>query len=154
MRRVEEDFPAATEKDLMLLAKWEQGAELSAAEYSRLAERGYVYVLNENGCIKVMPYCVILQNLKIKNDLLAVGSKIKEKYWDKLSELRNRYTDALLAKTPSHLHKAQLYGLQYTFFSDPWFIIYVLKHLLNIGKLKLPTEEQKKMLTTVIAINE
>lgn len=45
------------------------------------------------------------------------------------------------------------YGLQYTFHADGWFLLYCAKELVNNGKLQLPTEEQKKVLTTLIAPN-
>ena len=34
------------------------------------------------------------------------------------------------------------------------FILHCMKELLNNGKLKLPTEEQKKSLTTIIVPNK
>lgn len=149
-KRISDDYPAVSAQDLMLLKRWIDDAELSAAEYARLAERGYIDVLNENGCTKVVPHCVILENEEIKAALLTVGSQIKERHWDAFCRLRDTFTAALLSKTPPHLHKARLFGLQHTFFSDPWFILYVLKHLTESGKLKMPTAEQKKMLITVI----
>ena len=129
-------------------------AELSAAEYARLAERGYISVLNENDDMKIVPRCVILENTEIKSELLAVGDKIKEKHWEELCRIRDNFIGAVLDKTPPHLHKARIFGLQHTFFSDPWFILYVLNHLTENGKLKPPTVEQKKMLMTVIAIDK
>ena len=149
-KRISDDYPAASTQDLMLLKRWLDDAELSAAEYARLAERGYIDVLNENGNTKVIPYCVILENEVIKANLLAVGSQIKKRHWDELCRLRDTFTNALLSRTPPHLHKARLFGLQHTFFSDPWFILYVLKNLTESGKLKMPTAEQKKMLITII----
>ena len=138
----------------MLLKQWINDAELSAAEYARLAERGYISMLNENDDMKIVPRCVILENPEIKSELLAVGSKIKEKHWEELCRMRDNFIGAVLDKTPPHLHKARIFGLQHTFFSDPWFILYVLKHLTENEKLKPPTVEQKKMLMTVIAIDK
>lgn len=149
-KRISDDYPAVSAQDLMLLKRWLDDAELSAAEYARLAERGYIDVLNENGCTKIVPHCVILENEEIKAALLTVGSQIKERHRDAFCRLRDTFTAALLSKTPPHLHKARLFGLQHTFFSDPWFILYVLKHLTESGKLKMPTAEQKKMLITVV----
>lgn len=153
-KRIGEHYLASVTQDLMLLKQWMNDAELSAAEYARLAERGYISVLNENGDMKIVPRCVILENPEIKAELLAVGGKIKEKHWEELCRIRSGFISAVLDKTPSHLHKARIYGLQHTFFSDPWFILYILKHLTESGKLKPPTDEQKKMLMTVIAIDE
>lgn len=153
-KRVNDDFPANSTQDLMLLKCLFNNTKLSAAEYARLAERGYISVLNENGDIKIVPHVVIIKNSEIKADLLAVGGIIKEKHWEEFIKLRDKYIDSILFKTPTHLHKAQIYGLQHIFFSDPWFILYVLKHLTENGRLKLPTDEQKKMLMTVIAIEK
>ncbi len=153
-KRIGEHYLASVTQDLMLLKQWINDAELSAAEYARLAERGYISVLNENDDIKIVPRCVILENPEIKSELLAVGDKIKEKHWEELCRIRDIFIGAVLDKTPPHLHKARIFGLQHTFFSDPWFILYVLKHLTENEKLKPPTVEQKKMLMTVIAIDK
>ena len=153
-KRIGEHYLASVTQDLMLLKQWINDAELSAAEYARLAERGYISVLNENDDMKIVPRCVILENPEIKSELLAVGDKIKEKHWEELCRIRDIFIGAVLDKTPPHLHKARIFGLQHTFFSDPWFILYVLKHLTENEKLKPPTVEQKKMLMTVIAIDK
>lgn len=153
-KRIFEDYPAVSTQDLMLLKHWLDDTELSAAEYVRLAERGYIYVLNENGNTKIIPHCVILENEEIKAALLEVGSQIKEKHWDAFCRLRDTFIGTILAKTPPHLHKARLFGLQHTFFSDPWFILYVIKYLTENGKLRLPTAEQNKMLMSVLVIDK
>ena len=151
-KRITEDFPTVSTQDLILLKQMFNDTELSDAEYARLAERGYISVLNENGCTKIVLQAVVLENPEIKSKLLDIGGKIKAKYWNEFCELRDAFTDTLLAKTPPHLRKARLFGTQRAFYSDPWFVLYVLKHLTENGKLKPPTTEQKKMLTTVIAI--
>ncbi len=150
-KRIGEDFPATSTQDLMLLKRWLDDKELSSAEYARLAERGYLSVLNQNGDTKISPRVVILENSEIKADLLAVGDKIKEKHWEALCKLKEKFVSHLLAKTPPHLQKARLFGLQHIFFSDTWFILYVLKHLSENKKLKPPAEDQRKALTTIIS---
>ncbi|WP_367925654.1 RNA polymerase sigma factor [uncultured Ruthenibacterium sp.] len=97
---------------------------------------------------------VWLENRQIKNELLAIGDRIKERHWAKLKTMKESFIKAVLNETPKHLHKMQKFGLQYTFFSDGWFILHCMKELVNNGKLKLPTEEQKKSLTTIIVPNE
>lgn len=69
-----------------------------------------------------------------------------------MCRLKDKYASAVLAETPAHLRNARSYGLQHIFFSDPWFILHILKHLTENGKLKLPTNAQKKMLMTVITM--
>lgn len=153
-KRIADDYSAVSTQDLMLVKRLFNDTELSDTEYARLAERGYIYVLNENGNTKIVPQCVVLENSEIKAELLQVGTRVKEVHWAELVNLKEKFVNAILSKTPLHLHKARLFGLQHTFFSDPWFIIYVLKHLTENGKLKLPTTEQKKMLMSVIAIEK
>ena len=68
--------------------------------------------------------------------------------------MKESFVKAVLNETPKHLHKMQKFGLQYMFFADSWFILHCMKELVNNGKLKLPTEEQKKSLTTMIVPNE
>ena len=45
------------------------------------------------------------------------------------------------------------YELQFLFHSDGWFLLHCIVTLLNNGKLKPPTEGQKKALTTIILPN-
>ena len=153
-KRIDGRYAALVTQDLMLLKRFLDDIELSAAEYARLAERGYISVLNENGDIKIVPQVVFLEDSEITADLLKTGGKIKEKHWDEMCRLRDKYIRAILEKTPPHLQKARIYGLQHIFFSDPWFILYVLKYLVKNKKLALPTNEQRKMLMTVITTDK
>lgn len=153
-KRIGGDYLAPVTQDLMLLKRLLDDTELSAAEYARLAERGYISVLNENGDIKVVPQVVFLEDSEITADLLKAGGKIKEKHWDEMCRLRDKFIKVVLEKTPPHLQKARIYGLQHIFFSDPWFILHVLKYLTKNKKLTLPTNAQKKMLMTVISIDK
>lgn len=153
-KRVGEDYPSASTQDLMLLKRWYEDEALSDEEYTRLSERGYISILNENNEVKIVPLCTILTDGVIKEELLAVGGKIKKRHWGELSGLRDGYMKSVLAKTPPHLKRARIFGMQYTFFYDSWFILYVVKRLTESGKLKLPSDEQKKMLMSVIAIEK
>lgn len=114
-KRIGEDYPSNSAQDLMLLKRWLNDTELSAAEYARLAERGYISVLNKNGDTKIVPQAVILENRDIAGALFTVGERIKEKHWEEMCRLRDKFISAVLAKTPPHLHKAGLYGLQHIF---------------------------------------
>ena len=60
-KRIGEDYPSNSTQDLMLLKRWLNDTELSAAEYARLAERGYISVLNKNGDTKIVPQAVFLK---------------------------------------------------------------------------------------------
>jgi len=64
--------------------------------------------------------------------------------------LKAPYAAAVLESVPAHLRKIKAYELQYVFHADGWFLLNCMKALLNNGKLKEPTECQKKSLTTLI----
>ena len=88
-----------------------------------------------------------------KQKIIDIGSKIKEKYQDEFTKLKAPFIKAIIDDTPNHLKEMQAYGLQHIFFSDGWFLIYCMKELVNNGKLKLPTEEQQKSLSTIFMPN-
>ena len=98
----------------------------------------------------MVPQVVLLENCEIKNRLIAIGDRIKERHWAELKDMKESFANSVLSETPKHLHKMQEFELQYIFFSDGWFILHCMKELVNNGKLKLPTKEQKKSLTTII----
>lgn len=106
------------------------------------------------GWFQFVSQVVWLENYEIKNELLAIGSRIKESHWSEWKAMKESFVKAVLNETPKHLHKMQKFELQYMFFSDGPFILHCMKELVNNGKLKLPTEEQKKSLTTIIVPNE
>ena len=128
---------------------------LSKDEYAFLAENGIIKTNGDDDSnFKTARQIVWLENTDINNALIAIGDRIKERLWNEFEALKKPFVKAVLNETPKHLHKMQKYGLQYIFFSDGWFILHCLKELVNHGKLKLPTEEQKKSLTTIIVPNE
>lgn len=139
---------------LSLLSRKEDDL-LSKDEYTFLAENGIIKTNGDDDSnFKTARQIVWLENTDINNELIAIGDRIKERHWTEFESLKKPFVKAVLNETPKHLHKMQKYGLQYIFFSDGWFILHCLKELVNNGKLKLPTEEQKKSLTTIIVPNE
>lgn len=139
---------------LSLLSRKEDDL-LSKDEYTFLAENGIIKTNGDDDSnFKTAMQIVWLENTDINNELIAIGDRIKERHWTEFESLKKPFVKAVLNETPKHLHKMQKYGLQYIFFSDGWFILHCLKELVNNGKLKLPTEEQKKSLTTMIIPNE
>ncbi|MCI9448700.1 MAG: sigma-70 family RNA polymerase sigma factor [Clostridiales bacterium] len=148
--RIGEDYQYAVQKDMLLLNRLNDGLKLNIEEYSYLSERGYIAVKENNGQQEINIKSVWLKNSEIRDTLISVGNRIKERHWREFSDLRKKYTSEVLKNTPAHLRNMRLFGLQYIFFSDAWFILHCLKVLLNNGKLKLPTEEQKNALTTLI----
>lgn len=154
VRRVDDQYFDKANRILTLLSR-EMDEQLSKDEYIFLAEMGMIKTNGDyDGMFKAVWQAVWLKNTDIKNELIAIGDRIKEKYWTEMQAMRAPFIKAVLDATPKHLHTMQKYGLQYTFFSDGWFILHCMKELVNNGKLKLPTEEQKKSLTTIIVPNK
>ena len=124
---------------------------LSKDEYTWLCERGYVKTNGDyDGNFKSAWQVVILGSKDIRDRLLAVGERIKMKYMDQFDALKAPYAEAVLKSVPAHLRKAKEYELQFVFHSDGWFLLHCITALLKNGKLKEPTENQKKALTTLI----
>lgn len=129
----------------------EKEACLSKDDYVWLAERGYVKTTGDyEGLFKSAWQIVILQSEEIRDRLLAIGERLKEKHMAKLQELKAPYADAVLKATPVHLRKIKEYELQFVFHADGRFLLHCIMALLEKGKLKEPTDGQKKALTTLI----
>ena len=124
---------------------------LSKDEYAWLAERGFIKTNGDyDGDFKAAWQIVILANKEIRDRLLAIGERIKEKHQAKFDALKAPYADAVLASVPAHLKKVKAYELQSVFHADGWFLIHCITELLKNGKLTEPTENQRKSLTTLI----
>ena len=127
---------------------------LSKDEYAWLSERGYIKTNGDyDGYFKSAWQIVILGSNDIKEKLLAIGEKIKVKYKNEFDAIKAPYVNAVLDSVPAHLRKVKEYELQFLFHSDGWFLLHCIVALLNNGKLKPPTKEQKKSLTTLIVPN-
>lgn len=153
-RRVKDNYIDTANRILSLFSR-ERSGLLSEDEYTFLAENGIIKINRDySGMFKTAIQIIWLENTDIKNELIAIGDRIKERHWAEFETKKAPFIKAVLNETPKHLHKMQKFGLQYIFFSDGWFILHCMKELVNNGKLKLPTEEQKKSLTTIIVPNE
>lgn len=153
-QRINDGYIDKAGRILSLLSRKEDDL-LSKDEYAFLAENGIIKTNGDDDSnFKTAMQIVWLENTDINNELIAIGDRIKERHWSEFEAWKKPFVKAVLNETPKHLHKMQKYGLQYIFFSDGWFILHCLKELVNNGKLKLPTEEQKKSLTTIIVPNE
>ncbi len=105
------------------------------------------------GCTKSCLRPLHIFNVETKRKLLAIGDRIKEKHWNELEAIRKPYVDAIIAVTPENQRKMREFEMQYIFFSDRMFVIHCLMNLLNSGKLKEPTEEQRKSLSMILIDN-
>jgi RNA polymerase sigma factor (sigma-70 family) len=170
-KRVDEDYQKTIHHDLSLLNIYLNGDTLSPEGYAYLCEQGYISVLTrERGLLsdfraglgdsfissedlgeyKIKFRCICLSDAEINRQLIEIGNRIKEKHRTEFEFLKKEYVDSVLKETPNQLQTMKKYGLQYIFYSDGWFILHCIKALLANGKLKEPTEDQKKSLTTII----
>jgi len=148
--RVDLSYTNNATRALPLLKRDFDGDKLSCDEYTFLAEHGLKKVLdNENG-FWATTQCVWVHGDEAWKALADIGEKIREKHRDEFEALKKPYIEAVMEATPSHLHKMQKFGLQFLFTSDGWFILHCMKALIANGKLKMPTEEQKQALSTVV----
>ena len=141
----------ADAKRVLSLYDHEKENLLSKDDYAWLSERGYIKTWGDyDGCFKTAWKLVVLTDKDVQSELLAIGERIKIKYREQFEALKAPYAQATLECVPAHLRKIREYELQYVFHSDGWFLLHCIVTLLNNGKLKLPTEEQRKALTTMI----
>ncbi len=143
LHRCAEEF----ERVLSLYAR-EAEHPLAKEDYAWLIERGYVRMSDNGSPVWTV---IVLKNDGIKQKLLAIGERLKGKYQEEFDARKAPYNEAVLSSLPAHVRKMKAFELQYTFHSDGWFLLHCLTTLLKNGKLHEPTEEQKKVLTTVIA---
>ena len=136
---------------VLSLYEREKTDTLSKDEYAWLAERGYVKTNGDfDGMFKAAWQIVILDNEDIRDRLLAIGERLKKKHLAEFEAWKAPYAEAMLKSVPAHLRKIMEYELQFIFHSDGWFLLHCIVALLEIGKLKEPTDGQKKALTTLI----
>ena len=130
---------------------WEKNNLLSKHDYAWLAERGYIKTNGDyDGHFKSAWQIVILNSNAIRDKLLAIGEGIKEKYRPDFEALKAPYAAAVLEAVPAHLRRIKAYELQFIFHADGWFLLHCMTALLKNGKLKEPTQGQRKALTTLI----
>ena len=123
----------------------------NADDWLWLAERGYVKTCGSpDGYFKAHWEIVWLQSKEIHRKLIDIGYRIKKKYEDDFNHIKAPYLKASLGAVPDHLKKIREYELQFVFHSDGWFLLHCIKALLDNGKLKLPTEDQRKIISTMI----
>jgi len=141
-------------KRILSLYEHEQEWLLLKEEYAWLSERGYIKTWGDyDGNFKTAWQIVILNDKEIRDELLAIGERVKEKYQTDFQALKAPYADAVLKSVPAHLKMVKKYELQYVFHDDGWFLLHCITALLKNGKLKEPTENQRKSLTTLIVPN-
>ena len=151
-RGIEHGFLYSEEsKRVLSLFEREEECPLSKDEYAWLTERGYIKTNGDyDGFFTSTWKVIILKDKQIRDELLSIGERIKEKHKTEFDKIKEPYKKALFSTIPAHLRKICEFEMQYIFHADGWFILHCIVTLLNNGKLKQPTEEQRKSLTTMI----
>ena len=137
---------ADSSRILALYAR-EQQEKLSVDEYAWLAERGLIRMNSEG---RAEWQILVLETRELREELLAVGSRIREKYAEEIRRLREPYVRALVESVPPHMRKVREFEAQFILFADGKFAFHCIKNLLDSGRLKLPQEAQKKALSTLL----
>lgn len=143
-------YPEESKRVLSLFSCSNEGGVLSKEDYAWLAERGLIKFCENDVGLKSSWQFVWLADTKIKDRLLSIGDKIKEKHKAEFDALKAPYVKKAIETLPAHLKKLKEYEMQFIFYSDGWFLLHCITTLLKNGKLKLPPEEQKKSLMTLI----
>ena len=143
-------YPEESKRVLSLFSCLNEGGVLSKEDYAWLAERGLIKFCENDVGLKSSWQFVWLADTKIKDRLLSIGDKIKEKHKAEFDALKAPYVKKAIETLPAHLKKLKEYEMQFIFYADGWFLLHCITTLLNNGKLKLPPEEQKKSLMTLI----
>lgn len=124
---------------------------LPQKDYAWLAERGYIKGEREqDGQWKTAWQIVVLRDEGIRDTLLSIGRRLKAKYRQEFEMMKAPYAEAALKDIPEHLKKVKAYELQSIFREDGYFSMYCIHTLLQNGKLKEPTAEQRKSLMTLM----
>jgi len=148
------DYNSTVGRDFLYLNRFFNGDKLSKDELAHLISRGYFKHEQSKISEEISLQIVWLKGKTAKERLIKIGDEIKRKYHEQLQKLKELYVRTVMENTPPHLKTMQKFGLQYIFYSDGWFLIHCLKNLVNSGRLKLPTEDQKQSLTAISVTDE
>lgn len=134
------------ERDIKLLCRFVRDDVLSSDELAYMVQKGYIRANNGKFDLAVIWF----KDETIKQQLLQICDKVRVKRQAELTPLKEQYCRLTLENTPKHIQRMKAYGLQYLFYSDGMFLLYSLKELLSNGRLKLPKDEQRNSISTLI----
>jgi len=144
------DYGPAMDRDAALLKRFAADEALFPDEMAYMVSRGYLKPETLPAGERTSPRIVWIMGDEAKRRLLAVGDAIRQEHRAALEQLKAPYVQARMATTPPHLHKALGFGMQHMFYCDGWLILHCLHHLLDAGKLQVPTDAQRQSLTAVM----
>jgi len=154
------------QRDLQLLSRFFRGDALSGDEIAYMVQKGYLKAAGDRAAYGALTggktpagkssndkfelAIIRLKDETISQQLIQLCNRVRAKNQAELKPLKEEYARLVLENVPRHIQKMKAYGLQYTFYSDGLFLKYCMKELFNNGRLKLPTEEQRVSLSTLI----
>lgn len=138
---------------IMELYERSQRETLSRDEYAWLAEQGMIRVCGSAENPEIAWQIVILKTPAVREKLLDIEEQVRNSCADELAKLRKSYATSALECVPQHMRRTREYELQYTFYADGRFLHRCLWELIISGRLKLPTEEQKASMSTLLLSN-
>lgn len=154
------------QRDLQLLSRFFRGDALSGDEIAYMVQKGYLKAAGDRAAYGALTggktpagkssndkfelAIIRLKDETISQQLIQLCNRVRAKNQSELKPLKEEYARLVLENVPRHIQKMKAYGLQYTFYSDGLFLKYCMKELFNNGRLKLPTEEQRVSLSTLI----
>lgn len=141
-------------KILELFIREYNGNVLSIDEYTFLAEKGYIKIQgNPDKLFYSSWQNVIINSKSLHKQLLDIGTSLYIKYQDLFNKYKAEYLKHILKTTPKHLRKMYEYETQHLFSANGLFIHHVLVNLMNNNLLKLPNEDESKLLISLILTN-
>ena len=138
---------------IMTLYERAQTETLSKDEYAWLAEQGVIRVGGTAEKPEITWQIVILKTPAVREKLLDLEEEVRNTCAAELDKLRKAYGAAALESIPQNMRRAKEFELQFIFYADGRFLHRCLWELLRNGKLKLPAEEQKPSLSTLLLTN-
>ncbi|MDC7233341.1 MAG: sigma-70 family RNA polymerase sigma factor [Spirochaetales bacterium] len=93
---------------------------------------------------------VHIKNDSLRQELVSLGTNLKQEMPDILSEEAGTLKSLLLKATPPHLRKIRRYELQHLYSSNGLLLMYCLRELEKSGRLKSPKPEQKEALSSLL----
>lgn len=150
-RRIDSEFLYKERDYIRLIENIISDVEICPEDTAALAQAGLIKTIGKSdGQYKSAMRCILINDSATEERLVSIGDRIKEKHKAEFDEYVKQYSEAVLSETPVHLKKQREYELQFCLFGDKRFITNCLCELVKNGKLKLPAEEQKTALSTLI----
>ncbi len=145
-------YPNDSTKIMALYERAQQGP-LSKLEYAWLAEHGVIRVGGTAEKPEITWQIVALKTPEIREKLLDLEQEVRNSCASEMDSLKEAYTAAALESIPQNMRRVKEYELQYIFYADGRFLHRCLWELVRSGSLKLPAEEQKPSMSTVLLVN-